>query len=234
MRTQERVNECVRGINALAGFDTPECEPGAFSPLACAAHSRLWQLHADKPPAAIQAEEALGELLGHPYFSYDHEESTTVRPYARDLVSWPDAGNRPRQLADRLTPADQRLLLGHERGVLLTREEFTDRVKTEGSPSLYGDEVLSKDRDSYISFISDGIKRGIFKLGRRCKESARTFFVAKKDGRLRLVIDCRRANQRFRAPPKVGLFSAAGFGGLEVRAGPAINFAAVDVRNAFY
>ena len=60
------------------------------------------------------------------------------------------------------------------------------------------------------------------------------FFVAKKDGKLRLVIDCRRSNQHFRTPPCTRLFSGAGFTEVCADKGAELYFAGVDVKCAFY
>jgi hypothetical protein len=51
-------------------------------------------------------------------------------------------------------------------------------------------------------------------LARKC--DAGIFFVTKKDGTLIVIIECRRANRRFRAPPGVSLLSSEGFGRIEV------------------
>eukprot|EP00974_Lingulodinium_polyedra_P039308 3768242-Lingulodinium_polyedra.AAC.1 len=82
-------------------------------------------------------------------------------------------------------------------------------------PNLYGDPALYGERKEYVEFVKEGLKRGIFRLGRRRKERVKAFFVAKKSGALRLILDCRRSNQHFHAPPPVALFSAGGFGEVE-------------------
>ena len=42
------------------------------------------------------------------------------------------------------------------------------------------------------------------------------FFVKKKDGRLRGIVDARRVNERFKVPPSVDLVTAEGFARLEI------------------
>ena len=60
------------------------------------------------------------------------------------------------------------------------------------------------------------------------------FFVKKKDGGLRMVADCRRANQWFGAPPSTRLFSSGGFVNVDAEGSGDLWFGSFDVTNAFY
>ena len=62
----------------------------------------------------------------------------------------------------------------------------------------------------------------------------KAFFVAKKNGDLRIVWDCRRANMAFRTPPPVDLGSADSLSHLEVGPHERIFVGAADVENCFY
>ena len=80
--------------------------------------------------------------------------------------------------------------------------------------------------------------------------AAGTLFVTKKDGTLRLIVDARRTNSRFRRPPGVSLCTSESLSRLAVRvpddfegdAGDAerlldslrIALGAVDVKDAFH
>ncbi|CAK0873142.1 unnamed protein product [Prorocentrum cordatum] len=87
-----------------------------------------------------------------------------------------------------------------------------------GLPTLYGDASLKENRDAYIGFVKDGLARGISRLSRRRKEAVKVFLAKKKDSSIRIVIDCRRSNQRCKAAPKVHLFSGSSLGDVEVSA----------------
>eukprot|EP00959_Pyramimonas_sp_CCMP1952_P286568 5992476-Pyramimonas_sp.AAC.1 len=80
--------------------------------------------------------------------------------------------------------------------------------------------------------VKSGISRGVFAAGKTRIEGAGVFFAAKEDARIRMVLDCRKSNQR--SPPPVNLCSAAGFADLEVPEGTPLYFAGGDVQNAFY
>ncbi|CAK0876757.1 unnamed protein product [Prorocentrum cordatum] len=125
-------------------------------------------------------------------------------------------------------------LLDLDHALLLPPPSFDEAVETEGRPTLYMDPVLERNRPLYLDFIQSGISRGVFVLGKERTEDVSAFFVAKKDERIRMVLDCRRSNQRFQPPPSVSLFSAAGFADLEVPKDAPLYCAGVDVQNAFY
>ncbi|CAK0879805.1 unnamed protein product, partial [Prorocentrum cordatum] len=179
-------------------------------------------------------KEACSELLGRPCLHYDTANDLPLRPYAPHLASWPELGNEPQWLADRLGTSERCSLLDLDHALLLPPPSFDEAVETEGGPTLYMDPVMERNRPLYLEFIQSGISRGVFVLGKERTEDVSAFFVAKKDERIRMVLDCRRSNQRFQPPPSVSLFSAAGFADLEVPKDTPLYCAGVDVQNAFY
>lgn len=66
------------------------------------------------------------------------------------------------------------------------------------------------------------------------REKATPFFVKKKDGRLRLIIDARRFNRRCLPPPKSQLGSAAALMDLELGENDLLSFAASDIQDCFH
>ena len=60
------------------------------------------------------------------------------------------------------------------------------------------------------------------------------FFVRKKDGRFRLIIDGRESSCHFELPDKIQLASGSTFGGLSVDADDPIWIGEVDLADAFY
>ncbi|CAK0894060.1 unnamed protein product, partial [Prorocentrum cordatum] len=239
-QVQERTAETIRAINRLAGFDTPEVESvGELTGPSALVYSDVRALHAahaPEPVNSISPQEAFHGLLGGTPSSYmDGDEVSPVRPYSRELVSWPKRGNRPVPLPTNAPPDLLRYMTEGQRDVWLRQPQEVAQVRqVEGLPTLYGDTVLKENRDAYIGFVKDGLARGIFRLSRRRKEAVKVFFVKKKDSSIRIVIDCRRSNQHFRAAPKVHLFSGSSFGEVEVSAHQQMWYAGGDVQNAFY
>ena len=64
-------------------------------------------------------------------------------------------------------------------------------------------------------------------------EDVGLFTVWKKDGRQRLVIDCRGSNMHFSEPDKTGLASGASFSAMELQEGEQLWTGAVDIADAF-
>ena len=67
------------------------------------------------------------------------------------------------------------------------------------------DPVLQADADVYLDFVMRGHKSGLFGFGRVSQVIVTPFFVEKKIGALRPILDCRRSNRRMRESPYVRL-----------------------------
>ena len=65
----------------------------------------------------------------------------------------------------------------------------------------YVDPALTRNRRKYVKFLNDLEKRGLVKFSVACQEQVGLFFVKKKSGQLRMILDARRTNARFRNPP---------------------------------
>ena len=118
-------------------------------------------------------------------------------------------------LRDLLSPADQSNL-DHFRTRLLrspSAEGSEERVRATSTP--YMDPVLRRHPKQYKQFVLDLLGRGMLHLTLQQEEVA-AFFVKKKNGLLRLIIDARRTNERFREPPGVQLCTSEGLSRIEV------------------
>ena len=65
-------------------------------------------------------------------------------------------------------------------------------------------------------------------------ETVECFFVVKKGGRLRLVIDARRANCHFQEPSHTALPTGDSLGRIEVEEGETLHVGLADLKDAFY
>lgn len=98
--------------------------------------------------------------------------------------------------------------------------EEVERAQADGQPRCYCDPALTKRTRTYTQFIRDLCRRGLIQYGTWAHERVWVFFVKKKSGKLRMVLDVRRANMHFEEPPRVDLLSAEGLGHIEVEPGP--------------
>eukprot|EP00972_Heterocapsa_arctica_P038415 5658106-Heterocapsa_arctica.AAC.1 len=76
--------------------------------------------------------------------------------------------------------------------------------------------------------------RGLVSVGSRRPHTVGAFFVTKKSGQLRLILDTRRCNVLWKDPPKTLLPTAGYVGRLEVEPGEKMYMCQTDVADAFY
>ena len=76
-------------------------------------------------------------------------------------------------------------------------------------------------------------RSNIIRFSRSPKSRLGVFFVRKKNGKLRLIIDCRKVNAIFKTPPKGHVVSSAAFGDLEKHMEEQIILSESDVKDFF-
>ncbi|CAK0855455.1 unnamed protein product, partial [Prorocentrum cordatum] len=218
----ELVTELVVALNQLdAGSDDPPRragqEPNRMQQL-CLEHLADSCAAMGSIPPDLSTEVALQELqVGA---GYSDGEPVTVAPFAHDLVSLPAVGGTP-------VPPSQ--LLGAD-GPDIVRRFITSKVlpiqsaeifkKEAGFARPYLDPVLRQPA-AYLSFVERMRDGGMleFRVDEGNFEEVGLFTVWKKDGRQRLVIDCRGSNFRFAEPDKTSLASGGSFSSIELAPG---------------
>ena len=135
-----------------------------------------------------------------------------MAPYRQGQVSLPDSCAAVRELETLCSEAGLQYLEGcGERMFQAGVEPLADERELR-----YVDPTLTKNRKSYIRFIKDLKRRGLLVFDTDVTETCGIFFVCKKNGQLRMIIDARRANRRLRPPPGVSMVSAEGLGRIEI------------------
>ena len=215
-------------------------------------HKHVIRRIAEMRPRSIPtATEAAREILGS---CYDYMGSScTVVPYDETTVSLPEALKTPVSLASVLAPGTWAQL---SLGTMLADDDVVEWRRRDGAgASSYTDERMRSDPDLMRSFALRLLRCGVAGVTATCKEEVTLFFVTKKGGRQRLVLDCRRVNEVFRSPPSPDLGSGECFSrlctaereGVAVQRasgatddGPAtvgdktVFFADVDLKNCLY
>ena len=74
----------------------------------------------------------------------------------------------------------------------------------------------------------------MLKFGGDRRSTVTPFFVAKKNGKLRLVLDCRASNQFFRPPPDIAMSAGYSFAQLELEPEDTMYVAQSDIQDYFY
>ena len=94
--------------------------------------------------------------------------------------------------------------------------------------------VLRGDASKRAGFVARLVKLGLVGFSSESRAWVQPFFVSKKDGRLRIVWDCRAANMHFRSPPDVDMGGGEAFQRVDLQGHQQLSVAQVDVENCFY
>ena len=114
-----------------------------------------------------------------------------------------------------LLPSDAAHFLEVESRML--RPEDEQALIGGASPTLpYVDPKLKGSRRSQISFAKQLLEIGLFRVTRRRRGTVGVFFVEKKNGTLRLILDCRPTNELFRKPPSTPLATSECLANFEI------------------
>ena len=91
----------------------------------------------------------------------------------------------------------------HER--MRNHDSQQNSEKLDATRKPYFDEVLRRNRKTYVKFVRELLKLGLFRVTFDCKSEVGILFVSKKNGSLRMIIDARPANDLMRKPPHTPL-----------------------------
>ena len=226
-------NEVIETVNQLAGFPSPK----AGAPTSNQQHSMETILkQVSNLPRASQCmsmREAVGELLQvNPFSPYDSGEGvgTTVRPYDRELISLPKVGAHIKDAADLVDETGKRFLEAYDSAML--KEDI--ELDPSDFPKVYMDERLKQSPELYHRFIKDLWERNMIDFSHERVSTVTPFFVVKKSGKLRLVLDCRATNELFRPPPDIAMPAGYSFSQLQMSDEDTLHIAQTDIKDYFY
>ena len=209
-----RVAETVKALNFLDGHTWDHtCRPSQAQNAALEAIRREVEL---SPPTldGSSPEAALQELLGA--LSSKSGEHVAQAAYEPDLVSLPEVAGGC-DLASQLKGPDRDRLVSFEESLLLSENALAQRLAEEGLPTPHWDDALVGD--VYISVVNKLLQSGMLAPSLGCRSQAGIFFVRKKSGRLRMIVDGKQGDQRMRPPPKTSMPSTARVFGASAWAG---------------
>ena len=186
------------------------------------------------PTTKCTVREAVEELL-HASSTYDGEESSnTVRAYDRDLVSLPGCGDQPISLAEVMDEQGRELVKDPLSYMMRDDDEWGEMIEHGETFQPYMDTRLQADPTMYAGFIKDLVGKGMLDFTRRPADLVTPFFVVKKNGKLRFILDCRGVNRRFRDPPPLALAAGSTWSQLEVPEDSQLFVAQSDIRDYFF
>ena len=168
--------------------------------------------------SSCAAEGAYKELLrgrGGDYVAAATAQASLATFQSRRVSIPEDVHNAPR-IELIIPPLAQQYLEEYEQRMLRGKDEKA-RIDEECGPAKkHNDARLFGSRGLYRAYVRRLVKSGLFKLKRSCKEKVGMFFVRKKNGELRLILDCRPSNRHFVTPPGVYLATFEAFARIEV------------------
>lgn len=187
-------------------------------------------LHLGKPPENVSGQGALNELRANMGYS---GEPASLAGYQKDLISLPGVGDVPSSL-DVILGNQAESVLGTLRQKLLSQSEVGARKAESSLKAPYSDPIFRRQRQVYSDFVSQLHASNLVEFRTQARERVGVFFVWKKSGKQRMVVDSRLSNMWFGAPEKVHLATGSAFSRIEVDEGPAIEIGGVDIKDAFY
>lgn len=200
-----------------------------------ALRERVFKYHQDvqPPPGGLPSPEAAARgLLGSDAGAYAPVASQ-LRSYVRAPVALPEEN----ALADNLkglSPEAAAYWKGPPKMMMLSEEESAGVAEASPTFRPYVRPVLKGGPRKYAKFIADMLKADVAFLSTYRKAAVTPFFVAKKDGRLRLAIDARLPNARVRKAPAVALAPISALAEIELPEQDILHISQNGVRDFFY
>lgn len=173
--------------------------------------------------AQQDSDEAIRALFGS---VAGYSETTSLRTYVNGNVSLRNSNVRAPHVED---------LIKAEDGTYL--EQFSTLVLRQGAGSTiepYMDPVLRRSTGTYVRFLKDLHLRVLLIFFDHRHEAVTIFFVAKKSGKRRMIIDAMRLNERRHTPPSTWLATPEAIACVEAGAEGEVFFSKCDVQDCFY
>ena len=224
------VNGIIDSLNEMSGFQSASLQkPTKAQQLA---HHKLFSAvsHAPRCDTVAQPREAVFELLRTGLSGYDcvDEARSTVRAYSQGLVSLPGSGAEVFGAEALLDDIGRDILRDPQAHLFHSEVQPNSRIKP------YMAEVLRQSSTAYHDFIFDLYDKGMVTFGKEHRSTITPFFVIKKNGKFRLVLDCRQTNQMFKPPPDIAMSAGYTFGQLAMEEDQTLSVAQSDIRDYFY
>ena len=228
---QTWANDGAEATNELYGSHSSFAGPLTASKEAALAQFCNHYRNVDKPPSDVSPAGAFLELCQNslPYLS----ESVGPAPYDNEKISLPDACNDPANPLSCLSPEHLELISGPGNPMLRPEDEALHELDDLGLSHAHVDPAFNSPK-IYVQFLMQMHSRQLLQFTTGGKTYLGVFFVTKKNGKLRVILDTRIVNCLFKKPPKTRLPTPAALTSLETIAGQEVYFAGGDIDNCFY
>ena len=189
-------NEGVKCLNELSGEGGSGRVPSTPNRLQRMSLQHLSEVYKslDKPPSDLSAATAFRELCGNtvPYLT----EDAGPRPYQEGLVSLPDV-SAPVSLKEGLDAETFEQVCGRPDLLLNSDSETKLALEDLDLNKPYIDPAFNSSK-TYANFIKLMLDKNLVELQSGGRSYLGVFFVLKKNGKLRVILDTRISNCYFR------------------------------------
>jgi hypothetical protein len=234
MRHSEACNDAVKALNWMAGFESvASSQRVSATQFAARQHISSVLVDSKVVDPCMDTDEAVRTLLGQGP-SYTGSDAANIASYDPELLSVPGAGDRPVSLTHHL-PVDARTcLVDFEQHLLVSDDEWGRICETEGPMPVYMDPILKHDKSKCYEFVGRLTAAGLLSFSTHICSRVGLFFVKKKNGKIRLVIDCRATNRRFKRCPYLPMGTGASWTELVIDPHVDAYFSSSDIKDYFY
>lgn len=189
-RWQQWANDAARTLNDFYGGCSPVPEFASSLQAPCLARIANACERVGRPPAEMSPAGAFVELCGAslPYLA----DAGGLMPYDKGLVSLLGIGATPFPCEESLSPAHRDLVVGDRASMLSSSDETAAALEREGVKP-YVDPAF-RSPNVYVESLSSLHERGLITWEQNLSSTCGLLFVAKKNGRLRMILDTRVAN----------------------------------------
>ena len=149
-------------------------------------------------------------------------------------MSLPQVGSSPPPLRQLVDDFGRDILEDPVGNMMISADEWGAKIESGSVVQPYMDTILKNDPGKYVQFIHKLYLGGMLSFTDRPQDLITPFFVAKKSGKLRLVLDCRGVNQRFKQPPSMMMAAGASWSQVEVPDNETLYVAQSDITDYFY
>ena len=236
---QQCLSALVDSVNSLCGTSgsPAETESAATRAFITRARAAVEERGAEERAENISVHEALGALLKSKsgYTDSSGFDTGGLASYEPGNVSLPDDTRGSPLLRDVCSNKTSDFL--DDLALMLNSEGEEEAAGDARQPQLYMDPVLANNggrgKGHYQTFISDLARLGLVRFTKRKLGGVTVFFVRKKTGQLRMIIDARVVNKDFKRSPPVHMCSPEILADLECGADDVIYSATIDIKDCF-
>lgn len=192
----KETNEVIDVLNEVYAPPSDRVFPSTCSLAQQRSHHEIFKQLSKRATAdsSCTAREAIEELLrSSPTYS-SAELSTTVRVFNKDLVSIPTSQSEPVDLSGVLDQCGRETIEDPLRCMMLSEDEWGQIIEKGDTFRPYMDVKLQHSSQEYELFVKTLYEAGMIDFTSEPQDLVTPFFVAKKDGRQRLILDCRGVN----------------------------------------